>query len=217
MTFTFIIIFICELLAILSGVYVWKKLELPYKLLVIQVVLALCTELLGWAIGFLLHENNMWVYNIYIIVEVWLLGAVCSLLIRNTTARIAIKILLPTITLFWATSCYLKSIFVFNNWTVIIISIFYLIFFIIVLYDNSIFNKKKLFTQPIFLVSISIIIYYSTIIPLFGLVNYLVEKDVHMAGRLYFINQGASTFRYTLIAIAFYLYGKQAKREHVRQ
>ncbi len=216
MTFSFIIIFICELLAILSGVHIWKKLEFPYKLLLLQVIGAFITEFSGWGIGFLLHKNNMWVYNIYILGEVWLLGAVCSHLITNSVARKAIRVMLPVITLFWGITTYVNSIFVFNNWTVIVVSIFYLLFYITALYDNSIFSRKKLFTQPIFLISISIIIYHTTIIPLFGLVNYLVENNVHIANRLYFINQGAAILRYALIAVAFYLYGKQARAAYVQ-
>ncbi len=204
-----------ELLAILAGLYCWKLLSLPYRLLLIQVVLALIIEITGWAINKYLHINNLWLFNIYAIIEVWLLGLACSMFITVRKIEKLIWFLLPLITICWIVSVFVNGFFEFNNWIVVAIAIFYVVFYIAALFSSSIFGQKKALAQPLFLVAIAIIIYYATIIPLFGLMNHLVKDNLHTANKLFKINAVAAILRYTLVSIAFYLYGRQAKRAHV--
>lgn len=211
-----LVIFLLEILAIVIGLFYWKTFSFAFKLILLQVILAFTTEVFGFILSNLAYQN-VWLYNCYAIIEVWLLGMACNISMNNSPVKKTIQVSLLLLTLFWIISTFLNGLFVFNNWMVVAMALFYIVFFIIALFDNSIFNKRKIFKEPIFLVASAIIIYYSTIIPLFGLINYLVKNDSGVAFRLFLINHVAGVLRYALIAIAFYLYGKQAKRGYVRQ
>ncbi|MBW7914168.1 MAG: hypothetical protein H3C54_10860 [Taibaiella sp.] len=204
-----------ELLAIMAGLYCWKELSLPYRFLLVQVVLAIIFEITGWAINKFLFVNNLWLFNIYVIIEVWLLGLVCSMFITTKKIKTLIRLLLVLITIGWIAGVIVKGFFEFNNWVVVAMAIFCVVFYMIALFNSSIFGHKKVLAQPFFLVAIAIIIYYATIIPLIGLMNQLVRDNLYIANRLFKINASVAILRYALIAIAFYLYGRQAKRAHV--
>ncbi|HEY9178051.1 MAG TPA: hypothetical protein VIN07_10185 [Flavipsychrobacter sp.] len=206
-----------ELLAILAGFYCINKLALPYKLLLLQVFLAFVNDIVAWAVQKYAGYNNVLLYNIYTVIEVWLLGSACWLLLTSSNIRQVVKYLIPCLTIVWIIITIVNGINVFNNWTVITNAIFYIIFYLVLLIDNSIFNHKKLYKQPLFLIAMAIIIYYATIIPLFGLMNYLTSNNMQLAGKLFKINFAAAILRYALVAIAFYLYGRQAKRAYVRE
>lgn len=205
-----------QLLAILAGFYCINRLTLPYKLLLLQIFLAFINDIVAWAVQKYGGYNNVILYNIYTIVEVWLLGSTCRLLLTSQKARQIVKYLLLCLTIIWIVITIVNGINIFNNWTVVTNAIFYVIFYLVLLIDKSIFSHKKLYIQPLFLISMAIIIYYATIIPLFGLMNYLTSSNMQLAGKLFKINFGAAILRYSLIAIAFYLYGRQAKRAYVR-
>lgn len=204
-----------ELLAIIAGLACWKVLSVPYRFVLAQVVLALVVEITGWGINKYLHVNNLWLFNIYIVIEVWLLGLACSMLIPVRKIKNLIKVLLPLITVGWIAGIIIRGFFEFNNWIVVAIAVFYVFFYLIALFSSSIFGSKRVLVQPLFLMAIAIVIYYATIIPLFGLMNHLVKDNLYTAGKLFKINAFAAILRYALVAAAFYLYGKQAKRAHV--
>lgn len=204
-----------ELLAIMAGLYCWRELSLPYRFLLVQVVLAIIFEVTGWAINKFLFVNNLWLFNIYVIIEVWLLGLACSMFIATKKIKGLIRLLLALITIGWIAGIIVKGFFEFNNWVVVAMALFCVVFYMIALFSSSIFGHKKVLTQPFFLIAIAIIVYYSTIIPLIGLMNQLVKDNMHIANRLFKINATAAIVRYALIAVAFYLYGRQAKRAYV--
>lgn len=215
MTPEFKVILFIELLAILSGAYNWKKLSLPYRLTVLLVAFAVITELTGRIISHYFHQNNVWLYNLYNPVEMWVLGFICILFVNTKVGKKTIQASLFMLSLFWCITVGYNGIFAFNNWFVVLKSLFHIVCFIVILFDNSVFNKKKIYTQPLFLLSTGMILYYATTIPLFGLMNYLVKNDSKMALKLFHINHAATAIRYALVAVAFYLYARQAKRAHV--
>ncbi len=204
-----------QLLALLAGFYCMDRLTLPYKLLLVQIFLAFINDIVAWAVQKYAGYNNVLLYNIYTVVEVWLLGSAGWLLLTSPMIRQIVKYLLPCLTIIWIVNTIINGINVFNNWAVISNAIFFIVFYLMLLIENSIFSHKKLYKQPLFLIAMAIIIYYATIIPLFGLMNYLTSSNMQLAGKLFKINFGAAILRYSLIAVAFYLYGRQAKRAYV--
>ncbi len=205
-----------QLAAIVAGFYCIDKLTLPYKLLLLQIIMAFINDIVAWAIQKYVGYSNVPLYNIYTIVEVWLLGSACRLLFKNPVVRRMISYLLPCLTIIWMVNTIENGISVFNNWAVISNAIFYVIFYLMLLGDNSIFTRKELYKQPLFLISMAIVVYYATIIPLFGLMNYLTNSKMQLAGKLFKINFGAAILRYLLVATAFYLYARKAKEAYVR-
>lgn len=205
-----------ELLAVFVGVYYWKYLTVVYKLFLIQCMLAFINELTAWAIQYYTDFSNSYMFNVYAIIEVWLLGAACILNISKQLARKLVVGALIALTIYWLFNVIRNGILTFNNKTVVAIAIFYVVSFFLLLINNSIFNDKKIYKQPLFVIAIAIIIYYATIIPFFALMNYLTTNNMPLAIKLFKINIVAAILRYSLVAIAFYLYGRQAKRAYVR-
>lgn len=210
-----VIIHFFELLSICIGLYYWRLLLPAYRLFWVQVLLAFSTEVIARAMHHNTGFNNIILYNFYVVLEVWLLGSACRLLLKKTYLKRLIAYLLPFITVSWFVGTIIKGITVFNNWIVIVVALFYIVFYFALLLDNLIFRIQELYKQPLFLIAIAMILYYATIIPLFGMINYLTNSDMKLASKLYNINLAAVILRYALVAIAFYLYGRQAKRAHV--
>ena len=67
-------IFLVIVLCIIAGVSSWKNLILPYRLILVQVVIALIFESLGVYLSIILHLSNSWLFNIYMLLELLLLG-----------------------------------------------------------------------------------------------------------------------------------------------
>lgn len=212
-----IIIYATELLAILSGVYALQSLSLPYKLMLLQVVLSITHDLGAWLITHILLMNSNLVFNIYVHVELWIIGYACVLFINTKFAQRLILGSILAITIYGLISTYIKGIFVFNNWLIVITALFFIVVFILLLFHNSVFTAKKAYAQPLFLIAVSVILYCATIIPLFGLYGYLVKNDVQVIDKLFSINRFGLILRYSLVAIAFYLYARQAKRGYVSE
>lgn len=209
--------YIIQLVTLLIGLTNWSRLKLAYKLILIQVLLALIADFSAWVVSHYWHAHNGIIFNSYNVLELWLLGLAVYAFISHAQFKKFIRFVLPILTLSWLTIIIIKGPYVFNNWIVLVEAIFYLISFVFVLFNNSLFSAKEIYKQPLFLIAISVILYFSTIIPLFGLLNYLVESDANIARKLYQINNVANPVRYALVAIAFYLYAREAKRGYVPQ
>lgn len=202
------------LVAASIGLYSWRQLLTGYKLLVLQLLSAFTVELTGVILtrsGY----SNVGMFNVYLQFDLLLLGGCGITFLKRKMIKRGMLSLLCVLSVIHIIKTISDGLYTFNNWSIVAAAIFYIVLFIIVLFDNMLFSAEKIYKQPLFLISISAIIYYSTVIPLFGLLNYLVDTDLSLADRLYTINVTAIILRYTLIAIAFYLYGRQAKRAHV--
>lgn len=217
MPFDFVALLFTKTIALFLGIRLWRILPTAYRLVFLVTLISLVLEIVGKYIATVLHQDNVWVFNIYALVQTIMLGIAGLLYADKTLSRKIIFALLVVLTCFWVMYAINQNIDKLFNWFFVSSAIAMVITYIIVLLDNSLFKQQRIFTQPLFLISISYIIYFGSTIPLFGVMNVLVETDMHVASALFKINQVANIICYALIAIAFYLYGKQAKREHVRQ
>lgn len=193
------------------GVLFFKQLSMPYRLLLIHTLIAMVVESLGFYLGHILKQNNTWLYNIYTIVDVWLIAMIgIGLSVsKKITKPVFIFLILLSAGWIWLALINglneLFSIFILSG------ALMLIVMYIHVLLSKSVFSGKKVITQPVFVLSVSIIVYYVTIIPLFGLLNYLVENDITTAKSLFSINQFANYFRYSLTGLVFYLCARQVK------
>lgn len=211
-----ILILSIELLAILIGIYYWQVLSIPYRLFWLQVLLSCSNEFVAWMIQHYWGFNNVPLFNVYAIVEMLLLGTACRLLFTRSSLKKFLNIGLFAVSIYWLAVVIIDGITLFNNHVFVAIALFNVIYFFCLLIDNSIFNKKELYKQPLFLIAVASILYFATVIPFFGLMNYLTNSDMTLAIKLFKINISAAILRYSLVAAAFYLYARQAKKAYVR-
>lgn len=208
--------FIVKLLVILLGFMYWNKFSIPYKLLTIQCLVVFLVEAWGKYLNTTTGQNNVSIFNGYSLVELWLLGYIGLELIPIKSKKFFVYALV-LLTVFWMYNLSSYGPTQFFNWYFVLHCFFLLILYTTVLFTKAMFNRKVLWKQPLFLICLSLIVYYACTIPLFGTINYLVQSNMKMAANLFYISHIINILRYFLIAIAFYLYGSQAKMGYVQQ
>lgn len=201
-----------KVVALIFGVYFWKKLDLGYKVLLAQVLFAFIAEAAGKILS-VKYYPNAWVFNIYMLIEFLLLSIAASLFI--TRFKKIVIVIISCFVIAWVLQAYNSGLTKLFNWLFVLSSLGITVMYAAILFMHGMFTKRHFYSDPLFLVCVSIVVFFACIIPLFGLLNYLIKDDIIIAKKLYLINVGASIFRYSLVAIAFYLYGRQAKRAHV--
>ncbi|MCB9063573.1 MAG: hypothetical protein H6551_00360 [Chitinophagales bacterium] len=127
--------------------------------------------------------------------------------------RRVMAIVMPALSFFWIYNIITKDISKVFSIFLILSFITITVLYINIIVNKALFTKKAVFQNPIFLISISLIIYCAGTVPLYGLMNILIEGNKVLAKQLFTINMVAAIMRYTLLALAIYLYIRQAKRE----
>lgn len=205
--------FFAELITIILGIGSWHKLPLPYKLIVTQVVIAFCVEATGLYIVKQYHANNLWLYSIYLLCEIWLILLAGRSFTSSQKARKLTIATVVSLTVFWI---YKIISFGYDKFLTQVMLLYFVattILYLHVAFNNAVFSGKKIVQQPLFLICVSMILCSAVPIPYFGMVNYLNEVDIQLSHTLFNINHVASIIRYWLVALAIYLYIRQAKRE----
>lgn len=203
-----LILFSIKILALSTGIYYLRILSLPYKLLIIQILVSLLSEGYGYYLGAILHQNNIWVFYYYVLIECWLMGISGSFFISNKTFRKGIPLILGILTIVWLIDYFKTDLNTFSNKFFISYSILLIVIYIAAL-TNRTFVNNAIFKSPVFWVALSSILYYSCIIPYMGMFNFLIKNSPKLADRLFDINLTLNLVRYSFLAISFYLYGKQ--------
>lgn len=217
MQLIFFILFSSKILGIGVGTYYFKQLTLPYKALYFQVVIALLVEAAGAYIGLVLKEHNIWLFNIYLLFDAWLIGIPAILLIHTLKLK-KIAWLILTINLFvWFANIYKSGLAVPANWSFLFCCTSVVIIYFFLLFDSGIFNKNRLHTQPLFWMALSPILYFACMIPYKGFEKYLFANDMSIARTLFNINIGLGFFRYLFLAVSFYLLGRETKNNILEQ
>jgi len=203
-----VLVILGKILTLVVGWYYFKYLPTPYKLIFYLTAVALCSEGYGFYIANILREPNGWLFNSYILLEVWLSG-IAAIKLMNLKTKNIFFILLGIQTLFWTISVLRGSIYVFANFALVLGLIMLTLMYLIVLFSNSVFNSNDILKQPVFWLSISTVLYCACDIPYFGLHSYLISNSPRLAHRLIYINTVLDVIRYPLVAISFILLGRQ--------
>jgi hypothetical protein len=199
-----------KILAIIVGLFFWRRLALPYRLVFFQVIIAMITEIVGRYIAYILHKHNLWLFNYYWVIDMWMAGIVGYMLVKNQTVKNSIPWLLGIATIVWLINILKQGIDIHPTWAMCIISItIVIIYFPIII--NSLFSNDKIISSPEFWLSFSLILFFGCSIPLYGVYNYLYETNPLMLKQLFNIIKTLNFIRYPLIALAFYLYAHQQK------
>lgn len=206
-----------KVIAVIIGVYNRKILPVQYKILILQVFIAFSAEISGKYLNHIQHSNNSWVFNLYMLAEVILLGIAGKYFINTNKAGRLIISILSSFIILWIYFFFSLGITKLFNWFFVLSSLFSVGLYIYIMLHKVLFNKRTIYNNPTFLICLSVIIYFACIIPLFGSIMFLINDNLVIAEKLYLINAFANILRYALVAIAFYLYARQAKRAYVQQ
>ncbi len=199
-----------KIIALLIGILYLKRFPLPFRLLVLQVLLALVVESYGFYLGYIKLQNNIWIFNYYLLFEALLLSIISLSFIDNKLIKKLTPPVLTAISGIWFYEILTESIHILANKFFIAYGILLIILNISILFNKT-FSQESIFKSPVFWIAVSTIIYFSCVIPYKGMENYLISKFFKLADRLFDILQIANIIRYLFIALSFYLFGTQHK------
>lgn len=200
-----------KIITILLGLVYFRLFPALYKLLFCQSVLALICEGYGYYLGDVLHQNNVWIFYYYTLIECWLVGIVGYQLLKKKSLQKITLILLSICTMIWLSDFFYNGIKIMSNRFLVSYGIVMVLVYIAVLSTRA-FETNSLLKNPIFWIAVSFILYYGCTIPYFGLWNYLISNSMSLANNLFNILLILNIIRYPLIALSFYLYGTQQKQ-----
>ena len=204
----FVCIFAGKVFNLATGGYYFRSLPLPYKLVLFLTAAALLFECYGYYLGVHLHKGNSWLFNIYILVDAWVLG-VAAIYLMNVSKKYLFFAALIAHTIIWCVNVCMGSIYTFANFGLVSDFILLTAMYLTVLISNSVFKKSSILSQPVFWLSATIIFCSACAIPYFGLHHYLISNAPALASKLISINMFLDIIRYPLVAISFILLGRQ--------
>lgn len=169
-----------------------------FQIALIQITLALITEVTG------IYYQNTWIYNIYLLFDIWLISIIGVLILKQRLFTYIIIIGSLFCTALWLYNAEQKGLQNFAYWSFLsscVLNSFTYIAILIQISDRS----KSLVRQPIFWLSISVVIYYGCNIPCFSFLGYLIKFKPAIAHSIYAINMILECIRYILVSISFTL------------
>ena len=150
------------LITLAVGIFRYKKLANPERIIVWNVALGLLVEVMAIYVGFYLHINNNYCYNPFIIISFILY----LLYYKNLEIQLPFWILLALLAVSSSTACYFEGWTNLSKYTflagscIIIISVFY--------YFSDLLKRKQvfhLFKTPSFLISCGVLMYHIGVLP----------------------------------------------------
>ena len=195
--------------AVFAGFFYFRYLPTPYRMVLYLIAIAFICEGYGYYLGHFLGQVNLWLFNFYAVIEVWLMGMAACYLVTKRQMQIFFITLLVIFSLVWLLYIVLYSIYVYANMATTLGLVFLTFMYIIVLFENSLFNSNNILKQPVFWLAFSTILYCACDIPYVGLFGYLTHHSNELHKQLNMINAVLDIIRYPLAAISFILLGSQ--------
>jgi hypothetical protein len=196
------------LVAAMCGLSRWRVLPTAFRIMTIQCIVAFLFEMGGVYLGLVLGRSNQWLLNIYLILEIWLIGFVAYNLLSEY--RRAVTVALVLLTALWGYFIWNSGIAIFANKLMIAEGLVFLAMFLLVLFKTTV-KKEPFFSLPETWLSISILIFFAGTLPIMGMVNYLNTVSPNQASTLYYITNIVCIMRYGLAAFSFLLFGRKKK------
>lgn len=201
------------LICIIIGIPQMPQMKRPLKLIIVQLILAFIVQSIGMGMNIQGHENT-WLFNLYMPLEVWLIGMTAYYYIRTPAIKKSLLLLLPINTIIWGVIIIQEGINAFALAAIVTESIILTFAFIYILIELLQAQTKDSYItrSSTFWIAISIVIYFGCNIPLFSFLQYLMEVDMNYARLLFRINLILCIVRYVLTVYALYL----AKKERIQ-
>lgn len=199
-----------KIVALAIGVYYFRYLSVPYRIVFCIILLGGITETGGYLYNVFLHISNAWIFNIYMISE---LGLYCAAAWYFFPANI--RKLVPVIFIadfsVWVYQITRHSVFEFSIISLITGALLISILYFVVLVFNILHSEQGLSKNPLFWLSVSILLYYVCGIPAMSTITEHIDAYVHKQVNIPMININnlLNATCHFLTGYSFYLLGKQ--------
>ncbi len=193
------------ILPLLVGIYAYKYLKRDMKILLIYFALSFIVEIIAVYIAQVLHKHNIWLYNIFMIIEYSFFMVVISLWQKNKSIKKILQFSIPIFILIGIiTQIYLESLNQFNNLTRPIESIIFTLVASFTLSRFSLeYSGQSLLKNHRFIILVGILIYFAGNTFLFALMG----NELSIVKSYYFIIHSClNIFAYLIFTWGFYCF-----------
>jgi hypothetical protein len=208
--------FLGPVVALIVGVYAYRKLSLTWRILLLQVLIYCLTLLLAY---FATSESssNHWVYNSYMLIEALTLGLAGYFYFKEQKIK---QVMLTLIVLFVVVYFIYFSKYdfdVFANYMYAAQGVFLIPIFSMVLYYGFRAGVNNWTSVPEIWVSIGILMYFGCLAPYLSMYTYL-GKNYPDTSRFLFhlINDALANIRYFLLAFGFFLMRRNILLQNIK-
>ena len=199
-----------KVIALIIGAYYYRYLSTPFRLILGIVLLGALTETGAFLYNLTLHISNAWIFNIYMISE---FGLYCAAVWYFFPANI--RKLVPVIFIadfsVWVYQIARHSVFEFSIISLITGALLISVLYFVVLVLNILHSDQALSKNPLFWLSVSILLYYVCGIPAMSTITEQIDAYVHKRVNIPMININnlLNATSNLLTGYCFYLLGKQ--------
>ena len=157
------------------------RLDMPFHLKFFSVLLGLTflvEVVAGVVVVMLFHHRNLWVYNVFTLVEFWAYGYYYYRLIRVKALKRIIYCFLVTFPIFWAMTVILRFGLTQWNGYVLTAGSFFSVLFALMYYYQLISAPEVVALRklPEFWIATGMMIFYLGALPYFGALNFLLTN-----------------------------------------
>ena len=205
-------VLITEYCAFLVGILTIRRHNPVFRLFFFDLMLGLANETTGLILYYVFSiKNNLWAYDIYVLVETMLVGFACYKLIDNKLLKKTIPWVLGGFTGLLIVHVLLKGV---NQPPIMSLMVSNIILTCLFLYVMiQLINTRAIGREPLFWISIGLIIYYGCSIPYWGVFSYLLKNDLPLLQKLLMLFWVIDILRYGLTTLSFLLLPKKTKTE----
>ncbi len=197
------------------GVYTFKKLDLFYKVIFFQVVMAVAVYLSSYAITLYqrkngLQLNNQWLFNVYVFLEAILLIVAGLIYFEKRKVRLSIMVcLILFLLVFWYQILTMGSTH-FANYALIAEGVILILIYFAILYTQFSVPSFSWRASPEFWLCIGLIVYFGCNVPFMSMIHYMNLHYPKLNELLFhFITDVLGNMRYFFVTISFWLFFRQ--------
>jgi hypothetical protein len=204
-------------IAFIVGAFSFKRLNVFYRMVFLQIIVFALVYWLGYLITQFQDENNLpknntWIYNLYFPIECALLAYAGSLYFKSKKLTYIITISYCIVLISFAWQVSIQGIHLLANYAVALEALLLVGLYLFILYHKFGDANFTSLRSSEFWLSIGIVLYFSCIVPYFGMMNYLNEVNPELSLTFFtVINEGLSNIRYLFTAVAFWVFYRQQK------
>jgi len=195
-----------SILPILAGLATIRKLSTPFRLVWLQIILSLSVHITCVLLVLHVdpaHANNIWVYNIYILPDLWLQSAVIAMLLNSPGATRLIIACCIAHLVCWAWNLYGVGWQRLVNYAYLAANILLMAGYLRVLLQYIGKADRHMFLNPVFMLCAASILYNCCSIPYLSMFNYLNEYHTRLSARLIHILDILDAIRLLICGCAF--------------